>query len=193
MCCRFYFGDDTGEYIRKAAGSIDPSASFAAGDIRPSDRTTILTGRKPGIVAEDMRWGFFSPVSKQLVINARSETVCEKKMFAGSMDARRCVIAAHHFYEWDRDKQLVTFTVPDRRVIFMAGIWDLSGGENRFTVLTTAANRFMLPVHDRMPLILSENRISDWLYDTDAAREMLRTPQPELTRRQDYQQLRLPL
>jgi putative SOS response-associated peptidase YedK len=179
MCCRYFVSEESNQEIRKLAGTIDPSAAFPTGDIHPSDRSTILTGRKPGILAEDMRWGFPS-YDLKLLINARSETVFEKKSFADSMRWRRCVIAAEHFYEWDEDRQIVSFLVPDRKVICMAGIWNAFGKEDRFTVLTREANDSMKPVHNRMPLILDQDRISDWLYDNSRAGQLLACPQPKL-------------
>src|SRR5262245_6713647 len=50
----------------------------------------------------------------------------------------------------------------------VAGIWETwrpgTRQERRsFTVLTTAANRFMREIHDRMPVILDRSLVSDWL------------------------------
>ena len=191
MCCRYYFGEETSEFIRKILGQSEKAASFPTGDIRPSDRAPILVGTTEGFAAEEMRWGFPSPVSKQLMINARAETVFEKKSFAESVRMRRCIVVADRFYEWDKQKNMVTFTVPGRNVICMAGIYRLFDEDFRFTVITTAANASMLPVHDRMPVVLGEDVLHDWLTDGHAAREILKSEHPVLERHQDYEQLTL--
>ena len=173
MCCRYYFDEDTAKHIRAIVNAVSPAAEFRTGIIRPSDSASLITGRGPGFCAEDMRWGFPSYVSGQLMINARAETVLERKSFSDSALKRRCVIAAKHFYEWDRSKQKVTFTVPGRPFIYMAG------------------NETMIPVHDRMPLILAEDQIKDWIYDSCMTAELLRQPGPKLQRYQEYEQLSL--
>lgn len=50
----------------------------------------------------------------------------------------------------------------------------------RFTIVTTAANASMQEVHDRMPVILDEGEIEDWLYDPTAAAEILQLIPPKL-------------
>lgn len=191
MCCRYYFDEDTAKHIKAIVNAVSPAAEFRTGIIRPSDSASLITGRGPGFCAEDMRWGFPSYVSGQLMINARAETVLEKKSFSDSVLKRRCVIAAKHFYEWDRSKQKVTFTVPGRPFIYMAGIYNRFEDGDRFTVLTTAANGTMVPVHDRMPLILAEDQIKDWIYDPGMTAELLSQPGPKLQRYQEYEQLSL--
>lgn len=51
-----------------------------------------------------MVWGFPAPEGKGLVINARCETVLEKKLFSESVRTRRCLIPASGFYEWSQRK-----------------------------------------------------------------------------------------
>ncbi|MDE7259344.1 MAG: SOS response-associated peptidase [Lachnospiraceae bacterium] len=41
----------------------------------------------------------------------------------------------------------------------MAGLYNRYQNEDRFVILTTAANESMNPVHDRMPLLLEQDEI----------------------------------
>ena len=52
------------------------------------------------------------------MINARAETALERRTFCDSVRYRRCIIPAKHFYEWDSDKNKVTFFREDRPVLF---------------------------------------------------------------------------
>lgn len=55
---------------------------------------------------------------------------------------------------------MVTFHRPEVPVLFMAGIYDQFAGQNRFTVLTTAANDSVSRFHDRMPVLLERDELA---------------------------------
>ena len=135
-----------------------------------------------------MRWGLPRYDGKGLIINTRSETALEKQMFYESMRYRRCVIPAKVFYEWDHQKHLTTFSLPDHSIIWMAGIYDQ---EYRFSVLTTAANESVKKIHDRMPLILAREDLRQWLFDFYAVRDLMGKKMPVLKHRQDNEQMSL--
>lgn len=193
MCGRFHFGEDTERDIRRIAAYLDGKIHWNRyGDIYPSDRAVILTGKRPGLLAEDMRWGFPGYQSGRLLINARAETVLERKTFSDSVLHRRCVIAADAFYEWDKNKTKVTFTLPEKRSVYMAGFYRRFDGEDRFIILTTGANVSMLQVHDRMPLILKEEEIRDWICEDSQIADFLGQASPLLSSQQDFEQMKLP-
>lgn len=52
--------------------------------------------------------------------------------------------------------------------------------EDRFVVITTAANDSVSPVHDRMPLIVDRRRLDEWLYDDGYAKNLLTARMPML-------------
>ena len=191
MCCTIYFDRETEEDIRALVKEISDSAAMRSGILRPSDAVTVISGRKPGLLAEDMRWGFPPRTGTQLLINARAETALEKATFSGSVRSRRCVIAASRFYEWDSDKNKVSFFSPGFPVIYMAGFYRRFPDGDRFIVLTTAANESVLPVHDRMPLSLPRELVLPWITDDQATEELLKTPQPAFRVYRPYEQLSL--
>ena len=51
--------------------------------------------------------------------------------------------------------------------MYMAGFFDTFQGEDRFVILTTEANDSMIKIHNRMPLILEESQIEDYLMEED--------------------------
>ena len=125
------------------------------------------------------------------MINARAETVQEKPLFRRSLAARRCLIPATAFYEWDTDKRKYQFTLPEEPVFYMAGLFDRRDGEDCYCVLTTAANDSMKPVHNRMPLVVPKRQISAWLTDKDSALSMLAAQPPDFVCISAEAQLRL--
>jgi len=106
------------------------------------------------------------------LINARVETAAEKPAFRDSFTARRCIIPAEGFYEWepkDRGKLPHYFYDSGRRPLALAGLWsswkDPDSGDRvrTCTILTTDANDVVQPVHDRMPVILPDTIWDPWL------------------------------
>ena len=66
------------------------------------------------MAARQMQWGFPRFQGKGLLINARVEAILDKKTFRDSVLHRRCVIPAHHFYEWCKNKENILFKVQSR-------------------------------------------------------------------------------
>lgn len=73
----------------------------------------------------------------------------------------------------------------------MAGIYDRCGGRERFCILTAAANASMKDIHDRMPLVLTKEQVSDWIFDESEALQILSEAPPELEKTSDEAQLQL--
>jgi putative SOS response-associated peptidase YedK len=104
-----------------------------------------------------------------LMINARSETVTEKPAFKQSVRYRRCVIPSLGFYEWKSgEKKPWYIRLKDGSPMVFAGIWDTWESPDGVVVescaiLTTASNRLLAGLHDRMPVILSHDEYAAWL------------------------------
>jgi putative SOS response-associated peptidase YedK len=128
-------------------------------------------------------WGLIPSWSKDFkigarLINARAETVAEKPSFRAAFKRRRCLIVADGFYEWQRldtGKQpyyiYVGHQMDDHPPFAFAGLWEhweSSDGDwiDSCTILTTAANDLMHPIHERMPVILPEADYDLWLDPT---------------------------
>lgn len=101
---------------------------------------------------------------------------------------RRCIVPARHYYEWDSEKNKVTFYRNDSRVIYMAGFYNRFTDGDHFIILTTEANNSVRNVHDRMPLILEEKELQDWIYDDSYLNFALTKKSPELVQYQEYVQ-----
>ena len=189
MCGRYYVDEETANEIEHIVRSVDSGTMRnLSGDIHPSESAVVLTGRTLSLTSELMNWGFPGYQKKGLLINARAETALEKRMFRESILHRRCVIPARHFYEWDQEKNQVTFFREESPVIFMAGFYNCFQGQDRFIILTTAANAFVERVHDRIPLILEKQELEEWVYDEKYLDYALHKDSPMLQQYQPYVQ-----
>ena len=87
------------------------------------------------------------------------------------------------FFEWraiegQKKKEKLRFASPDGNPLAVAGLWerwdksDDGSAVETYTVITTAANAFMAPIHDRMPAILAKSDWDAWL-DPDMSNPLL--------------------
>ena len=126
--------------------------------------------------AETMRWGLVPFWAKDLkigsrMINARSETLATKSSFRTPFRKRRCLIVADGFFEWRKDgkEKIPTYIFLKNRELFtFAGLWEnwkSPEGEvvRSCTIITTEPNDLMEPIHNRMPVMLSDETEALWL------------------------------
>ena len=186
MCGRYelFYNDENYEInkIIELAEKNTPSVSFEPKEVFPSANVPIIASTENKIKPEFFVWGFPGFQKKELIINARSETVAQKPTFKQAMLHRRCVVPSTGFYEWSHDsqKKKYKFNLPEQENLYMAGIWNEYEGEKHFVILTTAANQSMTPIHNRMPLILPKELIRSWINDTELALSLLAQIPPEL-------------
>ncbi|WP_455715453.1 SOS response-associated peptidase [Anaerosporobacter sp.] len=193
------------EEVIKERKQMFEKALEVRGEIFPTNHVPILVGADQSMKSSDgkneekeivltmSKWGFTVPTGKGVLINARSETAFEKKTFRESLMSRRCIIPAAGFYEWDSDKNKIYFTVPEKKCMYMAGLYRYEKEESRFVILTTAANTSMKDIHDRMPLILNEEMITEWIFNNNETNELLHRVPSKLRTDAMYYQQRLPL
>lgn len=145
---------------------------------QPAPVIHLPAGAEP--VLAEMRWGYVphwvgDENPRAQPINARRESVAGKPYFRESLHHRRCVIPATGFYEWQqREHGKQPYRVSGREpFLYMAGVWDTwhrpSGSVDTFAILTTRATGPMERIHHRMPVLLPEARLHDWLAAYDPA------------------------
>ncbi len=197
MCGRFtLFEPDT--VLAREFGVSDFARRSPRYNIAPSQPVSAVRATSTGSGRELslLRWGLIPSWSKDStignrLINARAETVREKPSFRTAFKRHRCLIPANGFYEWqrqERGKQPFYIRMRDGHVFAFAGLWDRwEGGEEgaveTCTILTTAANSVLAPIHDRMPVILPPGEYGRWLdptlKDTDSLVSLLVPSPPE--------------
>ena len=197
MCGRYYVDDDTAREIEKLIRQVDEKMRKAetvhlqAGDIHPSEVAPVIAADRNALCCRWQRWGVPGFNGKQLRFNARSESALEKKMFKESVEQRRVVVPATWFYEWNKNREKNIFYREGQPVLYMAGLYNRYQDEDRFVILTTAANESMKPVHDRMPLLLDRDEIGEWLFEDNLTEIFLQKTPALLKRRADFEQMSL--
>lgn len=192
MCGRYYVDDETAREIEKLVRDLDRKLQIErTGDVFPAQNATIIKGQEHHLAAEQMRWGFPGFEKGKLLINARAETALERPTFRESVQDRRCIIPARGFYEWNKSKEKFTFERKETPVLFMAGCYNRYEGQERFVILTTDANSSVAPVHNRMPLILEQEELKDWVLDDGAIEYLLHKMPVLLKPHAEYEQMRL--
>ena len=195
MCGRFYVDDETAREIERTVQKIDEKLrrKRCTGDIHPTEYAAVISTGQEGMVADTKKWGFPGFDSQKTIFNARAESVLEKKTFRDSILQRRLIIPATGFYEWNARKEKVTFTSLDENgnssgILYLAGFYNRYEGEDRFVILTTAANASMAGTHDRMPLILEPQEMEAWLREDTKLEQFLQKEPRQLKKSMEYEQ-----
>lgn len=153
---------------------IDPGPRY---NVAPTDPVAVIRNDDGQRILTHHRWGLVPYWAKDLsignrMINARAETVATQSAFRESLERRRCIIPATRFYEWQRAgrrKQPFTILRSDGFPMNFAGLWaiwrDRESGEtiHSCTIVTTTPNVVVARLHDRMPVVLSDEAVDLWL------------------------------
>jgi putative SOS response-associated peptidase YedK len=162
-------------------------------NIAPTQETPVVRAKEEGRELALLRWGLIpswakDPAIGNRMINARAESVAEKPAFRAAFKARRCLVPADGFYEWQKagkGKQPFYIRRKDRAPFAFAGLWerwrDRAEGESleTFTLITTEPNSLMAPIHNRMPVIIPEEAYEQWLNPEETGDPDLLVPYPE--------------
>jgi len=176
MCGRFTLNEQPAKLAKHfdLSGKLDLSPSW---NIAPSSNICVITADAQGERhLLHMKWGLIPSWAKDATIghklaNARGETVAEKPSFRSAFRARRCIVPASGFYEWQLvqgKKQPWYISFKSGEPMAFAGLWETWHASDKETVtscclITTSANALMEPIHDRMPVILDHNEWQQWL------------------------------
>lgn len=128
-----------------------------------------------------LRWGLIpswakDPAIGNRMINARAETVAEKPSYRAAYRRRRCLVLADGFYEWHTEaagKVPYYFSLASGQPFAFAGLWEnwhsktSDDSIQSATLITTAANEFTQPLHNRMPVVLGPEAADRWLAGDD--------------------------
>lgn len=157
-------------------------------NVAPSQPLPVVFQGQDGLDAMPMQWGitpFWTTPGKPAaaLANARCETVWEKPAFRRNMALHRALVLVDGFYEWKREgsrKQPYYIELRDDPVMMLGALWQpAQDGNPQVCVITTGADEFMAPIHDRMPVIIPLDHAREWILSGDRpAVDALMRPAP---------------
>ena len=168
-------------------------------NIAPTQEVLAIVHNRDGRRARLLRWGLVPFWAKRVntgltMINARAETLGDSSTYSGLVErgSHRCLVVADGFYEWMKaedprqPRRPLRFSLEGGASFCFAALWTTwRGGEDEpvasCTIVTTAANELVAPVHDRMPVVLTDSASWEaWLDPVLDARAVapLLAPQP---------------
>ena len=147
-------------------------------DARPGSTVAVYVPGKGGsLVVSRLEWGFTLDGKQHAVFNTRIESALEqlrrgrRDMWAKAIAEGRCLVPVRAFYEGHMTERVASpltgrpikrqyrFRLPGARAFLLAAIQS----DGCFSIVTTAPNACVAPIHNRMPLALGPGESSVWL------------------------------
>jgi putative SOS response-associated peptidase YedK len=184
MCGRYVLAEINALAARFGVADDVPPSVAPRYNVAPTQMMPVVVKHSPNQLVL-MRWGLVPSWARegkteQALINARAETLAQKRTFRQLLASQRCLVPASGFYEW---KQTGAGKVPyyvalkDEPLFGFAGLYDRWTDDQgteilSYTIITTAPNDLMASIHNRMPAILSRDEEEFWLNpdETEAGR-----------------------
>ena len=188
MCCR-YWTDESPE-LRPIVEEMNRSPLMrkwqdkakvkSYGEIFPTDVVPVIAPNRSGLrTVYPMKWGYSG---KSLLMNARSETAAEKPTFRDDWARHRCIVPASWYFEWEHypgsdgkkhtgDKYMIH--PKDSAVTWLCGLYRIENGLPVFVILTREPGETIRFLHDRMPLIMPEELVTEWIRPDRKPEELL--------------------
>ncbi len=155
------------------AETLFPELEPVVADAFPSSVVPVVAPTRSGLQVVNLTWGFRVPWNKGPVFNARLETATApgRTMWGDSLQRRRCLVASRGFFEPSATetvesprtgrpvKRQYRFTFPHDDLLFLAAIYE---GDS-FSIVTCEPNRWVAPIHPRMPIALLPGEAPLWL------------------------------
>ena len=150
------------------------------GEIFPTDVVPVIAPNRSGLrTVYPMKWGYSG---KSLLMNARSETAAEKLTFREDWVRHRCIVPASWYFEWEHypgsdgkkhtgDKYLIH--PKDSAVTWLCGLYRIENGLPVFVILTREPGETLRFLHDRMPLIMPDELVTEWIRPDRKPEELL--------------------
>lgn len=208
MCGRFASAKHDTDLIAEAQPlTVVGEEPLLSWNVAPTQDVRVVLER-PGPTPEapperqlrTLRWGLIpswagDPGVGSRMINARRETLTDRRAFRAALAGRRCLIPASGYFEWERrpgeSRTVPTYLHLDGSTAWFAGLYDgwrdPQGGADpwvrSFTIITTAAPDALGHIHHRSPVVLPPDRWSEWLDPRlrdpgDALQILLAVPEP---------------
>ncbi|NVJ45747.1 MAG: SOS response-associated peptidase [Cytophagia bacterium] len=153
---------------------------------QPTHILPIVNSADPDVLSY-YHWGIHPSFAKskgvsQKLLFAPVEDILSKISQKKSLRHQRCIIPADSFYCWKdvgkKEQVPYRFYLQNNSLFSIAGIWDAFETEegeqvNTFMMLTTKANTDVSDVSARMPAILNDDLLVEWLNEANTSESIL--------------------
>lgn len=198
MCGRFSQSLSRDEYLSSFQDNIQQDISFdptpiGRYNVAPGTRVLLLSTRSDALHLDPVLWSYAPGWwDKPPLINARVETASTSRMFKSLWLHGRSVVFADGWFEWVKEgntKQPYFIRRKDQKPVFLAAIGSVpfERGDNAegFLIVTSAAQKGLLEIHNRRPVIFSPDAALQWMHpdlsgkDAEALASLANTPPEE--------------
>ncbi len=176
MCGRFAQAQTREEYLAYLADEADRDIAYdpepiGRFNVAPGTKVLLLSERDEQLHLDPVFWGYAPGWwDKPPLINARVETAATSRMFKPLWQHGRAICFADGWFEWKKEgdkKQPYFIHRADGQPIFMAAIgstpFERGDDAEGFLIVTSAADKGLVDIHDRRPLVLSPEAARDWM------------------------------
>lgn len=194
MCGRFVIAK-TSDFIAELfeIDELETDLDFRSYNVPPTTQIPMIVEREidgmPSRQLHAARWGLIPSWAKEVsstpLINARIESVLDKPSFQEAALSKRCAIPADGYFEWQStiaDSKVPFFIHPGDGMLAFAGIYSwwrnpakAANDPTRWVLTCSLLTKESAPelsqIHNRNPVMLSEENLSAWLapdYQTTA-------------------------
>jgi len=172
---------------------LETDLDFRSYNVPPTTQIPMIVEREiDGVPSRQLhaaRWGLIPSWAKEVsstpLINARIESVLNKPSFQEAALSKRCAIPADGYFEWQStiaDSKIPFFIHPAEGMLAFAGIYSwwrnpakAADDPTRWVLTCSLLTKESAPelsqIHNRNPVMLSEENLSAWLapdYQTTA-------------------------
>ena len=191
MCGRFVRKTSAAQVAEAFAARVDTDELSLSFNVAPTSCVFAVVNDSNTRSLVNFSWGLIPRWAQDSsraasMINARVETVAEKPSFRDLVSNNRCVLPMDGYFEWQEQlrhdinktvKQPFYFSprlesrFSHRGVLAIAGLWTSWKDPNQpnsqllhtVVALTTNANDMVGEIHHRMPVLLDEQGVDNWL------------------------------
>ncbi|MBK0403076.1 SOS response-associated peptidase [Adhaeribacter sp. BT258] len=190
MCGRVTLTKESVPVNHRFAKQVNEAELVPNYNIGPTQKVGVINSEEPEHL-QFLSWGLQITVNHHptLLLNARADTLLERKTFAPLLEAgQTCFMLVDSYYEWSTtskaNRHPYRILLKDNDLFGIAGLYkrivDEQTGEEtiQFTSITTEPNPMLSKIHDRMPAILPIGHEMDWLKPQANPKDYLTMLQP---------------
>lgn len=184
MCGRFTQYNTREEYLAFLSEETERDIPYdpepiGRYNVTPGTRVLLLSEHSAQLHLDPVYWGYAPEWwHKSALINARSETAAGSRMFRPLWEHGRAIVFADGWYEWVQQngvKQPFFIHRKDGNPLLLAAIGKRpfeSGNEQEgFIIVTAAADKGLLDIHDRRPVVFTPAAARNWLTESASGKE----------------------